>query len=99
MREVFADTGYWIALIYRDDELHERAQTVNDELGVCRIVTTEMIFVELLNYASKLGHYRRRLAADLVRALWNNTDVVIVEQTGAQLTTALERFVSRLDQH
>ena len=48
MREVFADTGYWIAMFDPSDEMHERAMTVTARLGLCRIVTSQMVLVEFL---------------------------------------------------
>ncbi len=59
MRDIFADTGYWAALILPRDELHDVALRITDELPPHRIVTTEMILVELLNAMSKGGQQNR----------------------------------------
>ena len=39
-RRVFADAGYWIALLYSGDQLHERSATVAAGLESVAIVTT-----------------------------------------------------------
>ena len=95
---VFADTGYWIAMFNPNDELHEKARTVTRQLGVCRIVTTEMVFVEFLNFIGGEGQRQRRLAAATVRALSTNPDVEVVAQTTIQFQAAVDRYASRLDQ-
>ena len=98
MREAFADTGYWIAITYDDDELHPLARSVTNELGMCRIVTTEMVLVELLNYAGKLGQHRRKLASDLIQKINCDANVKVVPQTSRQFREATSRYAARLDQ-
>ena len=34
MRQVFADTGYWVALINPRDQLHEKAQELSQTIGL-----------------------------------------------------------------
>ena len=95
---VSADTGYWIAMFNPNDELHEKARTVTRQLGVCRIVTTEMVFVEFLNFIGGEGQRQRRLAAATVKALSTNPDAEVVAQTSIQFQAAVDRYASRLDQ-
>ena len=52
MRVVFADSGYWIAMFNPVDSLHEKAETVTARLGIFRIMTTQMVLVEFLNFMS-----------------------------------------------
>jgi hypothetical protein len=49
MRAVFADAGYWVAIGNSRDALHAWATAVVEQLGEHRIVTTEMVLVEVLN--------------------------------------------------
>lgn len=49
MRRVFADAGYWIALLNARDGLHAKALEVSATLGRSRIVTSEMVLTEVLN--------------------------------------------------
>ena len=61
-RRVFADAGYWIALLYSGDQLHERAATVAAGLESVAIVTTQMVLAEALNYLAGRGERVRSLA-------------------------------------
>lgn len=99
MKTVFADAGYWIAIYDRQDGLHRRAQQVTRELGQIRIVTSEMVLVEFLNYASKGGQVARSRTVDAERKLRANPNVDIELQTGRQFRAAADRYASRLDQH
>jgi uncharacterized protein len=47
MERVFADTGYWIALLNPRDELHEKASAASGDYTSNRIVTSEMVLNRL----------------------------------------------------
>jgi predicted nucleic acid-binding protein len=98
MRVVFADAGYWIAMLIPGDELHGKAETVTRQLWPCQIVTTEMVLVELLNFASGRGKNIRGLAAQTVKGLRTDPSVEVVAQTSGQFDEAIDRYASRLDQ-
>ena len=97
MKSVFADACYWIALLNPKDLLHEAAKRVSRELGPCRIVTSEMVLVELLNGLSGFGDEKRKVAAQTVNSLESNPNVEIVPQTSMQFRSAVVRYASRLD--
>ena len=99
MPEVFADTGYWIAMFNPGDELHGKAREVTRGLADARIVTTEMVLVEFLNFAGGAGREARRLAASMVRAVSESPDMEVVAQTTNQFWAAVARYASRLDQN
>ena len=94
---VFADTGYWIAIISPDDDLHARAKVCTKEYGNRRIVTTEAVLAELLNEFSKRGPVWRRKSVLLVRSLQSNNNVVIVRATQELFWDALELYGARQD--
>lgn len=48
MRIVFADTAYWIATTNPRDFLHGLATELTIQLGEHRIITSEMVLVEVL---------------------------------------------------
>ena len=98
MSEVFADTGYWVALQDRRDGLHERAIALTQEIEPDRIVTTHMVLVELLNMFGSRGEQQRRLALEVVERAERSLDVEIVPQTAAQFRAAAERYAARPDQ-
>ena len=64
MRTVFADTGYWVALLNPRDELHDKAIELSKSLNPVHIVTSEMVLTEVLNDFSKRGDYLRQAATE-----------------------------------
>lgn len=78
MKKVFADTGYWIALLNPHDELHLQARNVTASLlPNIRIVTSEMVFTELLNAFSKQGLLLKRAAISLINQSFSNPNMVL----------------------
>ena len=97
MKEVFADTGYWIAVLRRGDPLHAKAMEISGTLKTSRIVTSEMVLVELLNALGDSGAGLRATAASAVDRLRSAPNVLVVRQTSAQFDAALARYQSRPD--
>ena len=98
MRSVFADSGYWIAVINRLDGLRERAVRIDASLGNHRKVTSEMVLIEVLNHFSGGGENSRRAAAEVIAELSADPDVDVIPLTSAQFAEAVDRYGSRLDQ-
>ena len=97
MPELFADTGYWIALLNERDSLHARARELSERFSTAIIVTTEMVLTELLNHASGGGRQQRRVTAEAVRYWMADANIEVVPQTSIQFQAALERYLTRLD--
>jgi uncharacterized protein len=97
MREVFADTGYWIALINPADDLHPKAIQVTERIFPSRIVTTEAVLVELMNGFSGRGDRLRWAAVRLVDSLFVDPTVEVVWQTTDLFRAALRLYGQRLD--
>ncbi len=98
MREVFADSGYLVAMYDPRDVLHQKARDVTAWLGSALIVTSEMVLVEFLNHVSKGGELARRTAVDAERIMRTNPDVHIEPQTGRLFRAAVDLYANRLDQ-
>ena len=98
MRTVFADSGYWVALLYPRDQHHATATAVAAGLGQVSIVTTQMVLTEAFNAMAKSGEGGRRLVAQLVEDLENDPDVEVIPQTEAQFRASVERYAMRSDQ-
>lgn len=98
MSDVFADSGYWIAMLNPNDDKHESAQRATENLGGRDIVTTEMVLTEVFAHVSKQGPRARSDAVELLRDLKNNPNVEIVHQTHKQFKAASDRYAERLDQ-
>lgn len=95
---IFADSGYWLALITPDDELHEKATALQTPLANRRIVTTQLVLNEVLNPRSGTTRQRRQAAVDLVERIDRNPRISVEPQTPEQFEEAFDRFRQRLDQ-
>lgn len=47
MRVIFADTGYWVAVLNPHDDLHSKAISFSKSLQPIHIVTSEMVLAEV----------------------------------------------------
>ena len=90
MERVFADTGYWIALLNPRDEPHEKAPEAARDSGLNGIVTSEMVLTEFLNSLSDYGSGLRQAAARAVVALQGSSHIVILPQTSQLFEKALQ---------
>ena len=98
MSELFADTGYWIALLDERDSLHGKARELGARLARETIVTTEMVWTELLNHASNGGERKRTLTARAVMEWTSEPGITVIPQTTVQFQQALDRYLNRQDQ-
>ena len=98
MRVVFADAGYWIALVDEQDDLNQHAHLVTQRLQPSLIITTEMVFVEVFGHVSGAGIGNRRKVSAMLAELQANERVEIVPQTTEHFNAAAERFANRADQ-
>lgn len=97
MRILFADTGYWVALINPRDDLHKKAQKLSKDIQPAHIVTTEMVLVEVLNDFSDRGEFFRKAAVNLIEKLYQHSNTTIIPQTSLQFQTALTLYKQRPD--
>ena len=97
MKKVFADTGYWIALLNPDDDLHQKARQISVTLSSTIIVTSEMVFTELLNAFSSKGISYRQKAVKFIQHAFTNPEIEVILQTDAIFHNALELYGQRLD--
>lgn len=89
MKTVFADTGYWVAILNADDGLHQTAVNATTALSSLRIVTSEMVFTEVLNSFSKQGALLRQNAVTLIQQFTRKPNVEIIPQTSNLFYEAL----------
>ncbi|MEM1253217.1 MAG: PIN domain-containing protein [Cyanobacteria bacterium P01_H01_bin.21] len=97
MRLVFADTGYWIALLNPRDTLHLKAIILSKRLQSTHIITSEMVLTEVLTAFAKFDPVLRLAAIRLIEELKSMTNVTIVPQTSQQFQQALSLYAERLD--
>jgi predicted nucleic acid-binding protein len=97
MRRVFADTFYWIALLNPRDQAHNLAVSVSKGLGAVRIVTTEEVLTEFLNFFGSRGSHLRCAAAGLVEQMRSDPMIDVVAQTHAGFLAGCALYQARPD--
>jgi predicted nucleic acid-binding protein len=98
MKKVFADTGYWIALLNPKDNLHQKARQLSINLISTPIVTSDIVFTELLNAFSGKGQSYRQKAVRFIKHAFVNPEIEVILQTDAIFHNALELYDQRPDQ-
>jgi predicted nucleic acid-binding protein len=97
MTRVFADAGYWIALLNPRDGLHAKALAVSAGLDKALIVTSEMVLTEVLNAFASKGELLRKAACDLIVRVRSNANAEIVPMTSSGFREAVDRYRNRVD--
>ena len=99
MKAVFADTSYWLALLNTRDTLHHKAVVMSQQLSAVQVVTSEMVFVELLNSISSGNPRERRAVVSAVQGFGRTDSVIVFPQTTEQFAKALERYKQSADKN
>jgi predicted nucleic acid-binding protein len=97
MRQIFADTVYWIALANPLDQWHPRAVQVVCAMQSTRIVTSDEILVEFLAHFSGRGQMVREGAARYVDRIFNNPDIIVRPQSRRTFLDGLALYKRRPD--
>lgn len=97
MSRVFLDTSYAVALSARNDENHQRALELADQLEASgrHIGTTRAVLLEIGNTLAKVRH--REAAVRLLNALDNDPNVEIVPASDDLYERALQMYSDRVD--
>jgi predicted nucleic acid-binding protein len=99
MKAVFADTSYWFALLNTRDTLHHKAVVMSQQLSAVQVVTSEMVFVELLNSLSSGNPRERRAVVSAVQGFGRSDSVIVVPQTPEQFAIAFDRYKQSADKN
>jgi predicted nucleic acid-binding protein len=97
MKRVFADTSYWIAYLYENDQWSEVANKAFAKIGNAEIVTTETVLIELLNYFSEYSSRTKEFIALSVESIMSDENNLILLHNHDDFLKALELYKSRLD--
>ena len=97
MRTLFADTCYWVASANRADAWHKWVRSAPQWLGQFRIVTTDEVLVEFLNFFAALSPLAREQAADAVRAILSSPTVQVLRQSRESFLAGLSLYEARTD--
>jgi predicted nucleic acid-binding protein len=96
-RILFADTFYWVALLNPRDAFHPAVMSYSRTLRGARVVTTDEVFTEVLNFWGGAGRYWRTAAGAQVRRLRQNPAIEVLPQTRADFDAALALYEARPD--
>ena len=95
MRQVFADTHFWIAVFVPGDEWAEAARDA--DRTDASLVTTEEVLSEFLTAVCAHGDHLRRLACGLVRKILDDPEVEVVVQSHESFLAGLALYERRPD--
>jgi len=96
MKQIFADTFYWVALINPQDNWHQRAREVTSSLKNVKLVTTDEVLVELLNFMSVRGANRKRRTVEFIDDLLQNPRLQVIPQNRESFLQGFELYRRRL---
>lgn len=97
MKKVFADTHYWIAMINRHDQWHDRVVEQSHQLAPIRIFTTDDVLVEVLNFFAGFSPFMRKNAVRAVWAILRSLEVETATVGQSGFEDGLRLYESRLD--
>ena len=97
MKPVFADTSYWIAIISPADQWHRQALDASRRISGRKLVTTDEILTELLNYFAEHKPARRQSVAENVNKILLNENIQIIDATHENFLDGFELYRNRLD--
>lgn len=97
MNSIFVDTHYSIAVINRLDQWHQSAIIIIGGLSNVKLVVTETVWVETLNYFAEFRAEAKQHAAETIESFSANLNVEVIEQTSEIFREGLKLYKSRLD--
>lgn len=97
VRNLFADSFYWIALLFPRDVHHGSVVALSRKLGTAQLLTTDEALSEVLNHFCRFGPYWRFKAAALVHQVRSDPQVEVLPQTRADFDAAVAFYESRSD--
>jgi len=97
LRQVFADTAYWLALTNPFDQHHDKATRASAALEGKRIITSDAVLTEYLNALADTGSAVRLAAVRSVESILHNPDVTVVPQTRKVFLKGFALYKARPD--
>ena len=97
MRVVFADTLYFLALINPQDPWRSQATKAEAIVRETRIVTTEAVLLEIMNFTAGYGPNLRKAVASFVRDILQDNEVEVIPHTRDLFLKGLGLYESRPD--
>jgi len=97
VKVAFVDTLYLVALFNRRDQWHERAIAASHLVAETKLITTEDVLVELLNFFSEYGEKSRRGAVTQAEEILNGANIEVAPQSHDAFLAGLSLYKARPD--
>lgn len=97
MDEAFADAFYWIALANPADQWHDAAMQFDENNPDARLLTTEEVLTEFLNYYAEAGTRRRRIVGAMCEQILSHPNITVISQSHKSFSQGLELYRQRED--
>jgi predicted nucleic acid-binding protein len=97
MKETFADTSHFVTVLHPSDQLHEKAVAVEKSLIATRLVTTDFVLIEVLNYFSEFQEYFKARIARAVKVILSESKTQIIECSRKEFLKGFIFYNLRLD--
>jgi uncharacterized protein len=99
MKIVFADSGYWIALFDPTDSLHFAASAFHQRIEAenTRIITSDLVLIEFLNFFSRSRKNVRQQAASAVTEIRQYPNFTVIPHTADLFDRTLMLYAQRSD--
>lgn len=91
------DTLYLVARLNPRDQWHERAHALSTEFSDARLVTTESILLEVLNFFAAYRPEMRQTVASFARAALEDSNIEVIRHTPDLFLKGLDLYESRFD--
>lgn len=97
MKEVFVDTNYFVAILNPADQWHKHAVAVEENLENIRLVTTDFVLIEVLNYFSGYKEDFKIRVAKSVRLFIEDLEIQKIECSRESFLGGFSFYETRLD--
>ena len=97
MKVAFVDTLYFVALFNPRDQWHERAMAASTMLAETKLITTEDVLVELLNFFSEYGEKARSGAVIQAEGILSGASIEVAPLNHEAFMAGLTLYKARPD--
>lgn len=97
MKTYFVDTFYWVALINKSDSWHQLVRNYSSNLHNIKLVTTEEILIETINFFASFPPAMRKGVSQLVNQIIIDPNIQVIPQTHESFMKGFALFQKRFD--
>ncbi len=94
---VFADTFYWIAIADYTDSSHQQALALTARMSPYKILTTDEVLTEYLNFFADRSELVRRQVLQSVRGILRSASISVIPQTRQSFLAGCDLYEARAD--